>query len=285
MSWSSRSDPMTSPPPTATETPHDRAPHARRFPLRSLLPPVVILLLLSLIHWPRHALFQHAGQTWHSTALSLLAATFALAGLFQLAARTANERVAWGSVAATALYPVFYAASATPDARADLMATAVVMWSLFFSLLVRRGLWQRLLLFVLALLPALVRLVSAWQMGSNVGDSSTVGAMFGVRAWQAFGYAGLYLLTATMLLLTIFVKPVSDAGVERGRIDVRVQLGFVFVALGYIVILSFISDTGRASEMLPVVPLVILVSVSTVWRRVRYWFAVVAAVCAAFAFL
>jgi len=343
---------MTSPPPTAIETPR-RARPARRFHLPSLSALVVILFLLALIHWPRHAHFFQAAQPWHAPAFSLLAATLTLFGLFQLATRTANRRVAWATVVVTALYPVFYEASAAPDARADVATTALVIWGLCFYLPARPaglearetqetggGLWRRLAsvvafalagllketalvvpsaliiweasrrgrrglrrapLVALAFVPALVGALSSWHTGEGAsGSASSLSTLLrapdlwqvldacGVRAWQGFGHAGLYLLTVAMLLLTCFVKPVSDPSGERGRIDVQVQLSFLIIALGYIVLLSLSSSeagAGDAREMLPVVLLLILVSVSTVWRRVRYWSALLFAICAAFVLL
>jgi hypothetical protein len=61
-----------------------------------------------------------------------------------------------------------------------------------------------------------------------------------------------------------------------------VQAAFLSVGLAYLGFMSVVGGAVLARYMLPVVPLVILVWVSTLWRRVRYWKLVVAAVAIAF---
>ena len=53
--------------------------------------------------------------------------------------------------------------------------------------------------------------------------------------------------------------------------------------LAYLVFMSAVGGAVLARYMLPVVPLVILGVVSTLWRRVRYWRLIVASVAIAFA--
>jgi len=61
------------------------------------------------------------------------------------------------------------------------------------------------------------------------------------------------------------------------------QMAFLAVLVAYLGFLSAVGGAVLARYMLPVVPLVMLVMVSTVWRRVRYWRLVVALVAIAFA--
>lgn len=102
------------------------------------------------------------------------------------------------------------------------------------------------------------------------------------RVWQAVGYMNLFLLTAAAALAMRFPAVQDETGV-RPRIAVPVQLAFAAVILAYIVALSVVGGAVLARYMLPVVPLVVIVCVSTVWRRIRSWKAVIAIVCLGFA--
>src|SRR5579885_2250630 len=62
----------------------------------------------------------------------LLVSAFALTGLFRLAERVANTRVAAATVVCAALYPVFFAQSSL--AHLDMMVAALTMWGLFLYL-------------------------------------------------------------------------------------------------------------------------------------------------------
>jgi dolichyl-phosphate-mannose-protein mannosyltransferase len=103
----------------------------------------------------------------------------------------------------------------------------------------------------------------------------------GLRLWQAFGYMQLGLLTLAMLL-ALWSSPLRDANRERQRIPVSVQLLFLVVIATYVVVMSFVGGAVLARYLLPAVPLVIIIDVSTLWRRVRYWTAVVVIVAFAF---
>ena len=102
-----------------------------------------------------------------------------------------------------------------------------------------------------------------------------------MRLWQLFGYLGLYLLTAAGLL-ALLLPPLSDGGGERSRIALTIQFALIAVILAYTVGLSVIGGAVLARYMLPVVPLVILMMISTLWRRVRLWREVVAIVAGGF---
>jgi hypothetical protein len=60
------------------------------------------------------------------------------------------------------------------------------------------------------------------------------------------------------------------------------QTAMLAVVVAYLGFMSVVGGAVLARYMLPVVPLVILVMVSTLWRRVRYWRLVVALVAIAF---
>jgi hypothetical protein len=98
-----------------------------------------------------------------------------------------------------------------------------------------------------------------------------------LRIWQVFGYMHLWLLTVAMLL-AMLLPPVKDGGVERSRIAVPVQLIFLVVVSAYVGAMALIGGAVLARYMLPAVPLGIIVAVSTLRRRLRYWLAAIAMV-------
>lgn len=102
-----------------------------------------------------------------------------------------------------------------------------------------------------------------------------------LRLWQAFGYMHLWLLTLGMLL-AMLLAPLKDDGVERKRIAIPVQMIFLVVVIVYVVAMALIGGAVLARYLLPAVPLVILVAVSTLRRRLRYWPAAVAMVSLSF---
>lgn len=104
-----------------------------------------------------------------------------------------------------------------------------------------------------------------------------------LRAWQVFGYFGLYLLTISCLLAMRLAPIEEPDGRPRPRIDIKIQTQFLAITTVYVVILSVIGGAVLARYMLPVVPLVILVCVSTLWRRVRPSKTAVAIIALAFA--
>jgi hypothetical protein len=103
----------------------------------------------------------------------------------------------------------------------------------------------------------------------------------GMRLWQVCGYFGLYLL-ALAALLAMFRLPRTAEGATRPRIPIWMQAAFLALLLAYLGFLSFVGGAVLARYMLPVLPLVILVLVATLWRRVRHWKLVVAVVAIAF---
>ena len=103
----------------------------------------------------------------------------------------------------------------------------------------------------------------------------------GMRVWQVIGYMHLWVLT--FLLGWAMTRPaVRDQDSERSRIDVPVQCVFGALILVYVAAMAIVGGAVLARYMLTVVPLVVIVAVSTLWRRVRRWPVLVAAVCVAF---
>jgi Dolichyl-phosphate-mannose-protein mannosyltransferase len=117
-----------------------------------------------------------------------------------------------------------------------------------------------------------------------------------LRLWQAFGYLHLWLLTLGMLLAMLLLPVKDDArtaalgcrversstGVESQRIAIPVQMIFFVIIAVYVIAMALIGGAVLARYMLPAVPLVIILAVSTLRRRLRYWPAAIAAVAVAF---
>jgi hypothetical protein len=91
-----------------------------------------------------------------------------------------------------------------------------------------------------------------------------------LRLWQTFGYMHLWLLTLGMLF-AMLLPPVKDEGIERRRIEIPVQITFFVVIAAYVMALALIGGAALARYMLPAVPLVIILAVSTLRRRMLYW--------------
>ncbi len=84
--------------------------------------------------------------------------------------------------------------------------------------------------------------------------------------------------------LAMLLRARSDDGRERPRIEVPVQILFGVLVVAHVVALSIVGGAILARYMLPVFPLVVIVCVSTLWRRVRLWPLVVALACGVFAY-
>jgi hypothetical protein len=112
-------------------------------------------------------------------------------------------------------------------------------------------------------------------------DPLRIPLAMGLRLWQTFGYFGLYLLTVAGLL-AMRQRPLAGRNEVRPRIAVWMQMVFLSVLIAYLVFMSVVGGAVLARYMLPVVPIVILLMVSTLWRRVRYWRLVVALIAIAF---
>ncbi|MGC2110548.1 MAG: glycosyltransferase family 39 protein [Candidatus Korobacteraceae bacterium] len=105
-----------------------------------------------------------------------------------------------------------------------------------------------------------------------------------IRLWHVLGYLNLFLLTLGALL-AMWQSPLCDHdGSPRPRIAVPVQLVFAVVLSANVVAESIVGGAVLARYMLPVVPLVILVCVSTLRRRFQHWIWWIAFTCAAFVF-
>ena len=102
-----------------------------------------------------------------------------------------------------------------------------------------------------------------------------------MRLWQTFGYMNLLVLTAAGVL-AMWRPPLRDQENERPRIALDVQFAFLAVVAAYVLAMAVIGGAVLARYMLPAVPLVIVVFVSTLWRRIEQWRWVIAIVVLGF---
>lgn len=106
-----------------------------------------------------------------------------------------------------------------------------------------------------------------------------------MRLWQVVGYMNLYPLTLAALA-AMWLPAQSDQGPgkdeARPRIALDIQFAFLAVIVAYVLAMAVIGGAVLARYMLPALPLVIIVCVSTLWRRVRWWRGVIALALAAF---
>ena len=103
-----------------------------------------------------------------------------------------------------------------------------------------------------------------------------------MRLWQVIGYLHLWFLTLMTLLAMCMLSPEHDSAAERPRIAIPVQMIFYAGIFAYVVAMALIGGAVLARYMLTAVPLVIIISVSTLWRRLSFWAAMVACVAMAF---
>lgn len=103
-----------------------------------------------------------------------------------------------------------------------------------------------------------------------------------MRLWQVTGYLHLWLLTLGTLLAMWLLPPLRAGQGERPRIAIPVQAAFYVVIAAYVLIMSLIGGAVLARYMLPAVPLVIILCVSTFWRRMKLWRPAIALIVLAF---
>jgi len=118
-----------------------------------------------------------------------------------------------------------------------------------------------------------------------------------VRIWQVIGYLGLYVLTLACVVAMKYPAR-TDGRLGKGsgdarrtndddslpRITIPVQLAFLAITIVYLLAMSVLGGAVLARYMLPIVPLVILICVSTIWRRLTAWPWVLGVVALAFVF-
>jgi hypothetical protein len=90
------------------------------------------------------------------------------------------------------------------------------------------------------------------------------------RLWQMLGYMGLYVLTLPALI-SKWRTPPRENNKESFGMAIGVQPAIVSVMLAYLIFMAVIGGAVLARYMLPVIPLVIILCISCLGRRVRQW--------------
>jgi hypothetical protein len=90
------------------------------------------------------------------------------------------------------------------------------------------------------------------------------------RIWHLFGAMNMLALTAATGAAMFFPR-VKDPEGERPRIAIPVQLMFALIMLANIVAFSLVGGALLTRYLLPAYPLVILIGMSTLYRRIGRW--------------
>ena len=122
-----------------------------------------------------------------------------------------------------------------------------------------------------------------YNLGATLTPLRVALAML-IRLWHLLGYLNLFV--PTIFTAYAMSQPALHErdGSDRQRIAIPVQLVFGVVIAAHVVALSMLGGAVLARYMLPVLPPVILICVSTLRRRLHHWVWCVVAVCAAFVF-
>ncbi len=105
----------------------------------------------------------------------------------------------------------------------------------------------------------------------------------GMRSWHAFGYMNLFVLTLAALVM-LREPVVRDGDAPREGIHEKIKILFGLLIAAHIVAYSVVGGAALARYMVPVIPLVILMAVSGLYRRMRGWAAWCAVGAIAFVF-
>jgi hypothetical protein len=90
------------------------------------------------------------------------------------------------------------------------------------------------------------------------------------RIWHLFGAMNMLALTAAAAV-AMFFPPVKDETGERPRIAIPVQLMFALIMLAHVVTFSLVGGALLTRYLLAAYPLVILIGMSTLYRRIGRW--------------
>jgi hypothetical protein len=92
----------------------------------------------------------------------------------------------------------------------------------------------------------------------------------GLRLWALFGIMNMLALTAAMAVAMRFPPVVDETG-ERKRIAIPVQLQFALIMLAHVLTFSLLGGAMLTRYLLPAYPLVIIIAMSTLHRRILRW--------------
>jgi hypothetical protein len=90
------------------------------------------------------------------------------------------------------------------------------------------------------------------------------------RIWHLLGAMNMLALTAATAVAMLF-PPVKDENGERPRIAIPIQFLFALIMLAHVVAFSLVGGALLTRYLLPAYPLVILIGMSTFYRRIARW--------------
>ena len=93
---------------------------------------------------------------------------------------------------------------------------------------------------------------------------------FGIRLWNLLGFMNMLTLVAAMLAAMWF-PAVVDHGVARERISIPIQIQFAFIVAANLAAFSLLGGALLTRYLLPLYPLVIIIAMSTLRRRISRW--------------
>ncbi|HEY6252817.1 MAG TPA: glycosyltransferase family 39 protein [Candidatus Angelobacter sp.] len=208
------------------------------------------------------------------THADLAAAAFTLWGI-----RMAVERRLWISQLAFSL-------AVLSKETAIFTPLALAVWEFFFSpdATARTKQFSRWPIYLLPALP-----LAAWLLFHHHATGRFFGSpqfyqynvaatlsplrfvlAFGIRLWNLLGFMNMLALTAAMLAAMWF-PAVVDHGVARERISIPIQIQFAFIMLANLLAFSLLGGALLTRYLLPLYPLVIIIGMSTLRRRIGRW--------------
>ena len=208
------------------------------------------------------------------THADLAAAAFTLWGI-----RLGIERRLWRSQVAFTL-------AVLSKETAVLTPLAIAVWEIFLSSEgeSRREKLRRAAIRLFPVLPLVVWLLyhhhvtgrffgGAEYYEYNVTNAVTpvrIMLAFAIRIWHLLGYMNMLALTAAMAAAMWF-PPVYDKDEQRERIAIPTQLQFALIMLANLIGFSIVGGALLTRYLLPLYPLVIIVGMSTLHRRIGRW--------------
>jgi hypothetical protein len=103
-----------------------------------------------------------------------------------------------------------------------------------------------------------------------------------IRTGQLLAYLNIFVLTISAGYALSRPALIGKDGSERPGIQLNIQAIFAVIILAYLALLSIAGGAMLARYFIPVYPLVILICVATLQRRIRLWKWWIAVACIAF---
>lgn len=92
-----------------------------------------------------------------------------------------------------------------------------------------------------------------------------------LRLWQALGYMNMWLLTLATIWVMRYPALLEKDGTERRRIQLGAQYRIAAILCANLILFSLLGGAVLARYLLPTYPLIILISTSTLRRRIPEW--------------